>query len=148
MRSKFDYFRAFVIILFVTNSLVYNEITLPEKSETVQVGEENLPLADIITENYDISLSNSKKPDGVLESTVIEGDYRHAGYFTHNEFVTLDDDGSVYVLENFDDMKSKASSTIGTSFYMDETEPQTWPDQVDTYYLLQKNVYPYKYNVM
>ncbi|MBY9001749.1 MAG: hypothetical protein KGD64_12600, partial [Candidatus Heimdallarchaeota archaeon] len=148
MKFNLDYINAIIIILSVSSSLAYYEYRIPEFEENNPIAEKLNQLDLKIDNSNDPSIHKGKKPVGVLESTLIEGDYFLAGYFTHNEFVSLDDDSSVYVLEEYDDMKNEANSAISTSFYMDYTESSTWPDQIDTYYPLKDTNYPYRLSSM
>ena len=143
MQQKLNTIISIVIVLSFVNTLAYYELSFPEFEETsiIQVNED---LSSNPINNVDsIKLGYKGKPTGVLSSVLIEGDYVLEGYFTHNEFVDLDNDGSVHVLKKYETMKNNAQSSITTTFLMDETEPQTWPDQVDTYYPLSEENSPY-----
>ncbi len=149
MQRKFDYITAILLILSVSSSLVYRETSLPEISENIPTPKINMPLPEIYDEDIsDFSIKKGKKPIGVLSSTFIEGDYALAGYFTNDEFVDIDDDGSVYVLENYVDMRHQSSSTIATTFEIDTQGFPYWPDQADTYVPLMKFGFPSKLSSM
>ncbi len=142
MQRKLSSIISIIIILSFFNSLVYYELSIPEFKDISSNPEEESLLEDFINDTPTTRLGYKNKPPGVLSSVIIEGNYALEGYFTHDEFVDLDDDGNVYSLEKYEAMKNKAPSTISTTFLMDETKPQTWPDQVDTYYPLIKETSP------
>lgn len=120
----------------------------PESTVTNHQVDAIISLQDIINDVSSEPISMNQKPEGILRTTYIEGDYELQGFFTHNDFVDLDDDGNTFVLENFDSMKGKASSAIGTQFFMDSSEPQTWPSLVDTYFPLTEDVSPFRNSSM
>ncbi len=143
MQRNLNTIIAFIIIFSFFNSLVYYELSFPELDEISIVQDDQIVSSNPISNVDSIKTGYKGKPPGVLSSTFIEGDYILNGFFTHNEFVDLDNDGSVYVLEKYETMRNNAPSTLTTTFLMDETEPQTWPDQVDTYYPLTEETSPY-----
>jgi hypothetical protein len=143
MQRNLNTIIAILLVLSFVNSLFFYELSFPELEESSIVQENKISSSNPISKVDSIQLGYKGKPTGVLSSVLIEGDYALGGFFTHNEFVNLDNDGSAYVLENYESMKNNAPSTITTTFLMDETEPQTWPDLVDTYYPLSNQYYPY-----
>ncbi|NPD87911.1 MAG: hypothetical protein HGN29_04260 [Asgard group archaeon] len=128
--------------------MVYYELVIPDLEESNLKKEVELDSQNFIGETPLIKYGFEKKPPEVLSSTIIEGDYVKGGFFTHNEFISLDADGSVYVLKDYDDMKNKASSATSKYFKMDYTVSQTWPDQVDVYYPLKEENSPYTISSM
>ncbi|MCK4845136.1 MAG: hypothetical protein KAS95_05660, partial [Candidatus Heimdallarchaeota archaeon] len=139
MKIELNFLKSIIIILSIACSLVYFDPSIPE-TDILEIDEgEYISEKDIILQyingddDLDASTIDGNKPIGVLSSTTIEGNYALAGYFTHDQFTTLDDDGSVYVLEDFKDMRNKAALTVSSTFEMDTTGDPTWPDQEDTY---------------
>ncbi len=83
-----------------------------------------------------------------VKNTLIPGNYKLQGYFSHDSFLSLDDDGTVYVVEKYENMYDQGNLSVYKNLEMDKNIPSTWPDSSNTYYYLTEGTSPYTNSTM
>ncbi len=100
---------------------------------------------NIVSNNPDNSDVVPDIPDSnmPLKRYTIPGDFLLKGMFTHDSNVTFDQDGEVFQLEDFDDMKDASVLATETRFKMTDTDSSTWPTTNDVYQHLSVSDSPF-----
>ncbi|MCG3224630.1 MAG: hypothetical protein H7647_09210, partial [Candidatus Heimdallarchaeota archaeon] len=83
-----------------------------------------------------------------LKRVTIPGDFLLKGMFTHDSNVTLDQDGEVFQLEDFEDMKDASVQTIEARYKMYDTDSSTWPTTNNVYQPLSVAYSPFTNSCM
>ncbi len=131
---------SFIIIILITGNFFYQDYRYENQLE--EKLERNRTQIIDYKDNYKDKLKkNETKEETLISSgikkTVIPGDYLLQGFFAHNSFVNVDEDGSVYEFNNYEDMYDKGSSSTYKRYKMDGGQTG-WPSSTNTYYYLEE----------
>ena len=143
MKRGLDFVKSsFFIVLFLSSMFFYFPIEFNENNQNIY------PKTKDYTSTPVEDLPTNPNTDALFRSIETPGSYKLKGFFCHDEFVNLDSDGEVFEWENYDDMKDYGSSSEELLFRVDSNYPDTWPDQADTFYLLEETNWPYENSSM
>ncbi len=144
MNNKFK--DLFVLLLCLSSIYYFNIINEPLNNENYNINLEdqlcNLPIAENPEDDFWIDNPYS------IKQTLEPGDFQLRGFFVHDSFVTLNQDGTVFVLERFEDMYEDGSGAVKKKLEIDNTKVSTWPSQNDTYKYLNEEISPFTNSTM